>query len=379
MFPKLLGGLQNRSVAAAILDLANFLTREHKVERHPAADHSSTLINMLGLLTEQLTMIEEGNLPPGQSAEEVSRTVNDTVSLITALCDSLALIGDEAARGKLARAADLKHRRIRTEALAALIRLGDEQAAEQLPALANEPISRLRVLNYCEELGLSDKIDPAWTTSAARAESELAIWLAQPENMGLAPKSLQLIDQRELAWPGYDDPIDCFLFRYSYELGSQSIENIGIAGPLLYAFSVPLTDLPLEDVYAAFAGWQSTHEEISESTIEEVNQTHPGLVDRLMSRLTSEQMDGLAMESVTPVFAGFFMGNQVLIAEGIRHGQHGSLLIDRDDVEWFELSSGMLPGRNELAWSIYKGRRLLGAFNTPEAWPGRSETGQAND
>ncbi len=370
LFPNLLGALQHRTVAAAILDLANFVTRIGRVDQHPAVRNSETLANMLGLLTEQLSMIEEGNLPGTQSPTELSRMINDTVSLIASLCDSLALIGDKNSMGKLARASDLKHRRIRAEALAALIRMGHEEAGKDLVALAAEPVARLRVLNYADELGLADQVNEQYSTPAARAESELAIWLAHPANMGLAPTKLFMIDQRELAWPGFDDVVDCFLIQYEYELGNTRIENVGIVGPVTHAFSLNLVPLPLPDIYAAFAGWQCLHDEINELTIDQAERQHPGLVPRLMSRLSSEALDGLPMNEVEPVFVGEFMGDPVLVAEGIRHGQHGSLLVDRDEVIWFDPNSGQAPGRNELAWSIYKGRRVLSAFNDPDNWPG---------
>jgi hypothetical protein len=296
--------------------------------------------------------------------------INDTVSLITSLCDSLALIGDRGSMGKLARAADLKHRRIRAEALAALIRLGHEDAVRELVALSAEPVARLRVLKYADELGLADQIDEQFSTADARAESELAVWLAHPANMGLAPAKMRVIDQRALAWPGYDDVVESWLIQYEYELSSHRIENVGLVGPITHAFSLNLAPMPVADIYAAFAGWQSVHEEIIELTVDQAERLHPGLVQRLMSRLSSEALDGLPMNEVEPVFVGEFMGEGVLVAEGIRHGKHGTLLVDREDVMWFDPDTGQAPGRNELAWFVYKGRRLLAAFNDPEIWPG---------
>jgi hypothetical protein len=225
------------------------------------------------------------------------------------------------------------------------------------------------VLHYCEELGLLDEVDPQWTTAESRAEGELALWLASPANMGLAPRSMQVIDRRILSWPGYDEPVECFLIRYDYELANQRIENIGIAGPMSHAFSIPLGPLPLDDVYAVFAGWQATHEEIAELSVDQAESGFPGLVQRLVSRLSSEQLEGLDMHSVSPVFVGRMLGETALVAEGIRDGRHGSLVVDRDQVMWLDLDSGQAPGRNELAWSLYKGRRLLGAFNSPGIWP----------
>ncbi len=372
VFPKLLGGLQHPGVAAAILDVANFVTRQQHTDRHPASDHLDSLIQMLGMLTEQLTLLEEGKPPPGRSPQDISRMVNETVSLIASLCDALALIGDERAVGKLNRASELKHRRIRAEALSALARLGQQQAGQQLVALAAEPVIRLRVLQYADELGLSDQIDESFRDDKARAESQLAMWLAHPDNMGLAPNSFELIDQRRLAWPGYDDEVDSFLFRYSYEFSNRRIDNIGIAGPLAHAFSMNLEHLETPDLYACFAGWHCTHDEIIEMSIPQARLQRPGLVERLMARLSCEQIDGHSINDIEPVFLGLFMGEEVLVASGRQEGKQGTYIVDRDDVAWFAPHAEESAARDELAYCIYKGRRLLSAFNQPEAWPGES-------
>ena len=370
LFPEILRGLQHPSVAAAILDLANFLTREDRVEAHPAEVHSETLIRMLGMLTEQLAMLEEGKIPDGKSAAEISGMVNETVSLVASLCDALALIGNAEAVGKLNRASELKHRRIRTEALSALCALDQESAGQELVKLAAEPVTRLRVLKYAEELGIFDQIEEVFTTPEAQAESQLAMWLAHPSNMGLAPKSTELVDQRRLAWPGYDDEVECFLFRYAYELGTNRIENIGIAGPLSHAFSMNLSHLKTQDMYACFAGWHGDHEEIMELPIPEARLQRPGAIERLMSRLSSEMVDGLVMEEAEPIFLGLFMGEEALVVSARIHDQSGTFIVERDHVEWFPADADGSPARNDLAWCIYKGRRLLGAFNQPEIWPG---------
>ena len=70
------------------------------------------------------------------------------------------------------------------------------------------------------------------------------------------------------------------------------------------------------------------------------------------------------------MFLGGFMGEEALVAAGHRDGQSGTWIIDRDQVTWFPSGEDDSPARDELAWCIYKGRRLLGAFNQPEVWPG---------
>ncbi len=370
IFPQLLDGLQHVSVAAAILDLANFLTRQRRVEHHPATERIEQLAKTLGMLTERLEMLEQGQPPSNATANQISQMVNESVSLITSLCDAIALIGDRQAVQPLNRTAELKHRRIRTEALSALYQLGQSEAAQELIQLAAEPIARVRVLAYAEELDLIDQIPESYQTPIARAESELAIWLAHPSNMGIAPNTLELADCRQLMWPSFDDPVDCFLFRYRYEFAAEKIENIGIAGPLTHAFAIQMSNLSIADMYACFAGWQCAHDDIVELSVEQARAEKPGSIERLMSRLANDSIEESSMLDVEPCFLGMFMGDEVLVASGKKNKQLGTYVVDAQEVAWFDPMNEKSDGMDELAYCIYKGRKLLGAFNTPNDWPG---------
>ena len=336
LFPKLLDALEHLSVAAAVLDLANFLRREDRVKIHPASERIEFLCQTLRMLTEQLAMVEEGQPPEGASMAQVSQMVNEAVPLITALCDSLSLIGDPQAVGPLNRASELKHRRLRTEALSALCQLGQQDAAAGLLEMAQEPVARLRVLKYAEELGLIDQVADQWTTSAARAESELAMWLAHPSNMGIAPSQIELIDTRTMAWPSFDEPQSCFLFRYVFRFSGNEVENIGMVGPTTHAFATSLLGLPVSDLYACFAGWHCTHENIIEMSINQARMHQPGAVERLMSYLASHVAGERDEWDSEPRFLGMFMGEPVLVVSASGESGLGTYVVDQQAVSWFD-------------------------------------------
>jgi hypothetical protein len=272
-----LSALRSPLLAAPVLDLANFLTREKFVPRHPAADRADELIALLGEVAQSLSGLEEEPTARGDSLQELSRRVAQGVALAVSLCDALAFIGDRGAIGKLYQALAVRHRRLRTEAAAALARLGEQQGAEELIALASEPIARLRVLAYAREMGLSERIEPQYATPEARAEAELCVWLAEPTQYGVPPTTCELFDHRMQPWPGFSEPVNCYLFQFQYVLtlpeGERSYSNIGIAGPLVHAFVADLGDLPPDDIYAAFAGWQAQHEEIREYDVARLSQS----------------------------------------------------------------------------------------------------------
>jgi len=359
LFPDLLDGLKHISLAVAILDLSNFVTRERMLPAHPASGRAEEIGLLLAGLVGRLGQIESSPSGPERDAESASRQVREGVSLAVSLCDALALIGDPAAVGKLYQALELSHRRLRAEAAAALAKLGEKTGEQVLLQLAAEPVTRLRVLAYAEELGILDQVDSQFKTEQAKAEADLALWLAQPAQMGMPPSRCELVDARQQAWPGYDEPVECFLFRFVYAFHEAEFSNIGIAGPLTHAFAADLADLPPDDIYAAFAGWQAEHEDIYELAVDSLNDAQRVEVVRLERRLRDAGYD-----AIVPQTLGSFLGNRVLVASVMYQGAPGVAIADPLQCAWWPRRGSPRPIDADVAYCIYKGRKLLRAFNS---------------
>lgn len=358
VFPDLLDSIAHPSVAASVIDLANFLTRQGLLAVHPGAERKEQLMELLGAIAQRLGQLEEAPDEMVQSREALLQQIDESVALGVALCDALALIGDKAAVAKLYQAFEIRHRRLHTEAAAALARFEEEAGREALIALAAEPVARLRVLAYADELELSDRIEEQYRTDAAQAESELALWLAQPSQMGIPPTRLELVDSRTQYWPGDDEPVACFLFRFTYQVGETQYSNIGIAGPGTHAFAADLQDLPPNDIYAAFAGWQAEHEDIYELDANELTEQQRVEVAKLERRLRDDHYD-----AIQPTMLGMFLGDRVLVAKAAREGHTGIAVTDGHESLWFANRNPERPIRSLEAICIYKGRRLLRSFN----------------
>lgn len=362
LFPRLLRSIGSPVLAAPILDLANFLTREKIVPKHPAEEVSQELGNLLGELVQTLLVLEERPDEFGDSPQQLSRRVARGVALAVSLCDALALIGDKSAVAKLYQALQVGHRRLRTEAAAALARLGEDEGKAELVKLAEEPIARLRVLAYAKELGIESQIEPQYATKEARAQAELCVWLAEPTHYGLPPTRCELFEQRKQHWPGFDEAVDCFLFEFEYavmtEAGEQSFSNIGMAGPLVHAFVADLADLPAEDIYAAFAGWHAQHEDIREFDVARLSKSEQLEVERLKRRIHDA-----GYTEIEPQRMGYFFGEKALTATAHWQGVAGVVVADFEDLIFFPQRSSRRPIGVEEAYSIYKGRKLLKAFN----------------
>lgn len=359
MFPRLWDALAQPALAAAVVDLANFLTRQRGCEPHAAAARVDQLAALLGALCGRLGRIEEQPQEFASSPEELTRQVNEAVALIVALCDALALVGQPSVSGKLYQAMELSHRRVRTEAAAALARLGDEQGIATLAAMAAEPLVRSRALAYLEELGLGERAEEQFRSPAARAEGDLAAWMAAPTRFGLPPQRLDLIDHRRQYWPGLAEPVECYLFRYEYHLQGLTLANVAIAGPLTSAVAADLLDLPPGDIYAVFAGLDAMHGEIAEKPADALS----GEEQRAWESIREDLLGG-GYEQPRLARIGHFFGEDHAVVAAVRNGQPGIAVVSREAVEWFPTNSATSRplGASEV-YALYKGRRLLGAFN----------------
>lgn len=357
LFPDLFQGLNQAALAPVIVDLANYCFRQDLCDEHPASSRKAELQGLLDQLATRMLDVESDPTSWAHSAEQISKMISDSVALIVSLCDSMALLDNQEAIPAIEKVGQLRHRRVRAEAAFALAKLGVEAGIEELLKLVDEPVSRLRVLQYAEELGISDRIDEKYRTEEANAESELALWLSQPNQMGVPPSSIELKDRRTIYWPSYDDPVDCFLFRFEYRLGENVFSNLAIVGPLVHAFLADLQAVELEDAYAAFAGWQVEHEEIRELDLDSLTSHRKTDLFRLERRLND-----YAAEQIEIRLMGLFFGEVFAVARCQVGGKDCLALVDANEIRTFELAAER-PLDESILFAIYVGKKLISAFN----------------
>ena len=359
VFPRLLDGMGSPELASFVLDYANFTLRSGYVASHPAADHVDHLMTLLSSLSERLQQLQDE--PPQSEVETVERgrRVTESVSLAVSLCDALGGIGDERAVASLNKALGVEHRRLRVEAAAALARLGVEDAKNLLTAMAAEPGERLRVLAYAEELDLLHEVEDEFCNVVARAEAELVMYLSQPDQMGLPPQHIELIDQCEMAWPGYEEPRNCYLFQFVYHFRNGEFTNIGIAGPVVMTFDADLTFLPREDIYALFAGWHVDHPDIFAVDAQRTAGNDEIQMQRMLRSLTESD----EYEDVVPSLLGTLLDRKVLIAAASRKDESGWAIVGEDSVGWLPLGTPERPLGAGEAFYLFVGRSLLRSFN----------------
>jgi hypothetical protein len=166
-------------------------------------------------------------------------------------------------------------------------------------------------------------------------------------------------------WPSFAEEIECFLFRFTYrfavEGGEGTYSNIGIAGPLAFALSSNLADLPPDDIYAAFAGYQAEHEEIKEIDVDRLSQSEKLEAERLKRRLHDA-----GYTDIKPFFMGYFFGEKALAASCSREGVPGAAVVDFHDLLFYpSVFSARSLGPLDVYY-IHVGRKMLRSFNRQE-------------
>lgn len=358
LFPSVLDGLSHPSVAAPILDLANYLLRSNRITTHPADARRDNLVMLLGAVVGRLAKFEEDPHSMGDSVESIQKVLGEAVALAVSLCDALGLIGWDGAVGKLYQAMELKHRRVQCEAAGALSRLQVEDGRKRLVELAAEPSARLRVIAYAEELGFDGDIDDAYKTNEARAEADMALWLSQPANMGVPPTNVEVIDHRLQYWPSFEQPIDCYLVRFEYHFGDRVYSNVGISGPATFSLAADLADLPNDDIFAVYAGWQVEHEDIVTFAAAKWNSAQKRLAKPLI-----EELDRQGFESIQPAMLCFFLDEHALVASANRHDTQCLVITDGLETIDFSTQGRLRPMTADDVWFLFLGRKMLRTFN----------------
>lgn len=358
LFPDLLDRIVEPSLAAPILDLAGFLLRSGRVVSHPAADRIGTLNKLLGAVADRLARFEEDPRSFGTDVDQVQAILGEAVALAVSLCDAVGLIGDASSIGELNKAAELRHRRVQCEAAGALARLGEGVGIQHLIALAAEPSARLRAIAYADELGISDEIDDQYREPNAIAEAEIALYLSQPQQMGVPPTSVEVVDSRRILWPSYHDPVDVFLVRFEYAFGDRQYSNVAVAGPTTFALSADVADLPPEDIYAIYAGWHAEHDDIFTVPAKELNDAQMRLTEPMQKYLERSGYQDLKIELL-----GFFLDETAVIFSAKR--DEIECIVVTDGLETMDLPTAgrMRPPTSEDLFHLYKGRKMLRTFN----------------
>lgn len=368
LFPRLFDCLGQPVLAAIVLDLANYAVRSGQTSQHPAAARRAELTALLSAMVDRMGRVEEQPAEYASDAGQLQRLVSEGVAVLVSLCDAVGLVGDEAAIGPLNKAAELQHRRVRLEAAGALARLKQDSGFEALVKLAEDPASRTRALEYLSELDQLDRVPEEFRSAEARAEAALCDWLSEPAHFGLAPQELEKVDSRRMYWPGFEEPVECFLFRYEYRLPQGGYTGLGIAGPVVHSLSVDQLDFAPADIYALYAGWHAEHPEMTETAADRLTPADHERWAPIMEQIQGQGFTNLQLAAVCQ-----FFGEEVAVFSARdAEGAAGTVILAGQQGNWLPAGNHARPLQPLEAYWLFKGRRILQTFNA-DGPPAESE------
>ncbi len=237
-------------------------------------------------------------------------------------------------------------------------RLGDDAGQNRLIELTKDPSARLRAIHYADELGFGGLVDEQYRSDQATAESELSLWLSQPQQMGVPPTSVEVVDTKRMLWPSFTDPIDVHLVRFEYNFGERIYSNVGVTGPVTFAMSADVADFAMADIYAIYAGWHAEHPEIFTVAAEHLNEVQVRVIGAFQKHLEQSEY-----ESIRPEMLGFFLEEKAGVFTAVRDNKPCAVVTDGLETIDHPIGGRIRPITPGDLFNLYKGRKMLRTFN----------------
>ncbi len=133
---------------------------------------------------------------------------------------------------------------------------------------------------------VSEMDDSAKSESALQAAEDMTQWLVESAEYGMAPQKVQVIASYVAPWPWEPEDQEVHLVHFVLPNGR---EGVGVAGPVVYAFSDREIDFSLfehDELLKLYAGWYLLFELIES---EDYKPDFPEADDQEMIRILQEE------------------------------------------------------------------------------------------
>ena len=220
---------------------------------------------------------------------------------------------------------------------------------------------------YLKELELEGEIPEAATEPTFQARSEFARWLAHPNELATPPDEVEVVDIRELDWPGHDEKRPFWLLRYRLKdktgLSPDDV-GCGLVGSMTWSFfSGDMHRRPPEDCYAIHCTWEMQGADL----IEESEVTDPAEYTHMLRDVSDGQYQRCRIVRVAEVSPKLGLKSRIFVTAEAKRGEaSGWLVVDAGGQTWYpatQFPEQELPGR---ILQIHIGRQLLGLEGFPD-------------
>jgi hypothetical protein len=221
---------------------------------------------------------------------------------------------------------------------------------------------------YLRELGREDAILDTAREPNFAAKAEFCQWLAHPNELGRMPDEVEIVDQRELAWPpdGERKLLSLVRYRMIDPLGLKDDVGVGMVGSITFCLFTYDTDKrPPEDVYALHCLWEMEAQDLAKA--ESVDS--PDEYRDMLARSPIAVTDAVVKHVVELSPKLNYTQSVVAVAVGQKDGLPGHLVLDGPRTKWYPESE--FPAKEDgppphLTLKIHVGRHLLGFHEEPD-------------
>jgi hypothetical protein len=287
-------------------------------------------------------------------------------SYATSATAALPFLKQDKRDGLLELAMDHPDPGVQIESAWAAAKLGHSKGIARLAACCQDVNQSKKARHYLEELGRADAAPPATPEFEARAE--FAQWLAHPSELGQAPDSVEITDQRTLRWPPEFESKPFWLVRYVVKSSSPLEDDqvgTGLVGSVTFClFSYDLEQRPPEDGYAIHCSWEMEGQKLlKREDIEE----GPSDYDSMLSQWTGGPLNNASIKEVAEMDPTLkYPRTLVAVASAHLHGEAGWVILDGADSKFYRATDFRSNESASSVLSIHIGRRLLGLAGEPE-------------
>jgi hypothetical protein len=120
-----------------------------------------------------------------------------------------------------------------------------------------------------------------------------------------------------------------------------------------------VANLPLDDIYAIYAGWHAEHDQIFSVASEQFNEAQLRLMEQFQRHL-----ERLGYQNIRPAQLGFFLDEQAGVFIARRDATE--CVVATDGLETIDqpISGRLRPLTPEDLFNLFKGRKMLRTFNS---------------
>ena len=257
---------------------------------------------------------------------------------------------------------------VQLEAAWASAKLGSEAGLKVLARYCLDPNYSERARQYLSEIGREDAIPHVALDPDFRAKATFANWLAHPNELGRVPDELQIVDEREIAWPpsGERKPFWLLKYRVKNRTGLEEDEvDCGLVGSVTFClFSYKLAERAPEDAYAIHCYWEMQVQKlIRDVEVEEGGESYESMLQQWSGEpLTDPEI--ICVAEISPELK--YSQKVVALATANLGGREGWVVLDGRWSTWYPKNDMPAEAPPKTVLMVHVGRRLLGFDAQPD-------------